>query len=63
MLQENIERISSVLWQITRKNAKIYTKCYEIGQFSNETAGRSSAKAGRHRDEFLSKRETDHGAG
>jgi hypothetical protein len=44
MLQENTERISSLLWQIAQKNAMLYTECYEIGQFRNETAGRSSAK-------------------
>jgi hypothetical protein len=41
----------------------MYTDCYGIGQFRNETAERSPAKAGRDRDEVLSKRETDHDAG
>jgi hypothetical protein len=63
MLQEISGRISSVLRQIARKNVKIYTGCYEIGQFRNETAGRSSAKAGSDRDEVLSKRETHHDTG
>jgi hypothetical protein len=31
----------------------IYTQCYEIGQFRNEIAGRSSAKAGNDRDKLL----------
>jgi hypothetical protein len=43
------------------KNGKIYTQCYENGQFCNETAECSSAERG-SRDNVLSKRETDHAA-
>ena len=63
MLQEISERISSVLRHIALKNAKIYTDCYENGQFRNETAGCSSAETGSTSDKPLSKRETHHDAG